>query len=180
MAEQVSEGQTESQLNILKGISAIFCSLEHEFWIRGGWAIDFLLGKVTRLHDDIDLITWIHHREQLELAMMEYGFERIPVREQFRERQSDFRKDNVEVTLGYITRTNQGNLIMNGLQEWEWNADSLMAQCFILHGISARVLSPRQLLDEKVVYAQIGRTARLKDVESKKILQRIISNEHSF
>lgn len=180
MAEQVSDGQTESQLNILKEISAIFSSLGQEFWLRGGWAIDFLLGKVTRLHGDIDLITWIQHRERLEQVLMEYGFERTPVREQFRERQSDFRKDNVEVTLGYITRTNQGSLIMNGLPEWEWRADSLMAKCYNLNGISAHVLNPRQLLDEKVVYEQIGRTVRQKDVESKKILQNIISSEHSY
>jgi hypothetical protein len=48
-----------------------------------------------------------------------------------------------------------------------------------LNGISARVLNPRQLLEEKEVYEQIGRTARPKDVESKKILQSIISNESS-
>ncbi|MFD1176501.1 nucleotidyltransferase domain-containing protein [Paenibacillus puldeungensis] len=42
--------------------------------MRGGWAIDFLLGKVTRPHDDIDLITWIQNREQLECALAEAGY----------------------------------------------------------------------------------------------------------
>lgn len=31
-------------------ISAISEKLEIEFWLRGGWAIDFLLGKITRPH----------------------------------------------------------------------------------------------------------------------------------
>ncbi|MDI7742960.1 hypothetical protein QMK38_13235 [Lysinibacillus fusiformis] len=30
-----------------------------KFWLQGSRAIDFLLGKVTCLHDDIDLVTWI-------------------------------------------------------------------------------------------------------------------------
>jgi hypothetical protein len=114
MAQEVSDGQTESQLEVMNEISAISSSLGQEFWLRGGWAIDFLLGKVTRRHDDIDIITWIQHRERLERALTEKGYARTPVRKQFRERQSDFRKNNVDVTIGYITRTNEGNLIMNG------------------------------------------------------------------
>ncbi|EGL15908.1 hypothetical protein HMPREF9413_3534 [Paenibacillus sp. HGF7] len=41
---------------------------------------------------------------------------------------------------------------------------------FNLNGISASVISPNQLLEEKVVYEQIGRTLRPKDIESKKYL----------
>jgi hypothetical protein len=98
-----------------------------------------------------------------------------PVKEQFRDRQSDFCKDNVEITLGYITHTYYGELIMNGLPEWVWLSDSLLPQVYLLHGISAHVLNPKQLLEEKEVYKQIGCTPRLKDEESKKILHRIIS-----
>lgn len=65
---------------------------------------------------------------------------------------------------------------MNGLLEWIWRADALLPQSFMLHGISANVLNPKQLLEEKEVYKQIGRKPRLKDVESKKILHRIISD----
>ncbi|NQX62193.1 nucleotidyltransferase domain-containing protein [Paenibacillus qinlingensis] len=37
--------------------------------MRGGWAIDFLLGRVTRLHKDLDLVTWVRHREELEQVL---------------------------------------------------------------------------------------------------------------
>ncbi|MGM0882949.1 MAG: nucleotidyltransferase domain-containing protein [Bacillota bacterium] len=173
MTQQVFDDQTESHLKVLSEISAVFSSIGHVFWLRGGWAIDFLPGKITRPHEDIDLITWIQHREQLELVLEEAGYERTPVKE-FRGRQSGFRKDNVDVTFGYITRANDGSVIMNGLPEWVWRADSLFPQSFMLNGISARVLNPRQLLEEKEVYEQIGRTTRPKDVESKKILHDII------
>lgn len=149
--------------------------VECKFWLRGGWAIDFLLGKVTRPHDDIDLITWIQNREQLECALAEAGYEQTPVREQFRGRQSDFRKDGVDITFGYITKTNDGIIIMNDLPEWVWRHDSLLPQSFTLNGLSAHVLNPRQLLEEKEVYKQIGREPRSKDEDSKKILHRIIA-----
>ncbi|MCM3390153.1 hypothetical protein M3649_18825 [Ureibacillus chungkukjangi] len=48
------------------GISTISKRIGIVFWLRGGWAIDFLLGKVTRRHEDIDLITCIQNRDRLE------------------------------------------------------------------------------------------------------------------
>ncbi len=174
MTQQDFDDQTESQLKVLSEISAIFSSLGQDFWLRGGWAIDFLLGKVTRPHEDIDLVTWIHNREQLEQALAEADYEWRPVNEQFHDRQSDFRKDEVDVTISYITRANDGSLIMNGLPVWVWRTDSLLPQSFMFSGISARVLNPRQLLEEKEVYEQIGRIPRPKDIESKKILHGII------
>lgn len=142
--------------------------------MRGGWAIDFLLGKVTRTHGDIDLITWIQNRESLEDELIKTGYEKTPVKEEFRDRQSDFRKDSVEITLGYISHLEDGNLIMNGLPEWIWRTDSLLPKPYILNDISAKVLNPKQLLEEKEVYEQIGRTPRQKDAENKKILRQII------
>ncbi|GIN86356.1 hypothetical protein J6TS2_27420 [Heyndrickxia sporothermodurans] len=175
MTDQLFDVQTAAQLKILSEISAISTEIGCEFWLRGGWAIEFLLGRVTRAHDDIDLVTWIQHREQLEHALAGAGYKQTHVKEEFRGRQSDFCKDVVEITFSYITRTSEGSLIMNGLPEWVWRADSLLPQDYLLSGISARVLNPRQLLEEKEVYEQIGRTPRSKDVESKRILNRIIA-----
>ncbi|MGM7681364.1 nucleotidyltransferase domain-containing protein [Cytobacillus sp. Hm23] len=173
MIKEFFNKQTESQLTVLSDISSISATLKIEFWLRGGWAIDFLLGKVTRPHDDIDIVTWIHDRERLENELKKAGYEQTPVRKEFRNRQSDFKKDSVEITYSYITYSENGKLIMNELPEWVWRADSLSSQRFMLHGISAKVLNPRQLLEEKEVYTQIGRTPRLKDEESKKILHKI-------
>ncbi|MET3941832.1 hypothetical protein ABIC22_004644 [Paenibacillus sp. PvP094] len=167
--------QTESQLKLLSEISIICAAIECRFWLRGGWAIDFLLGKVTRSHDDIDLITWIQNREELERALAKAGYEQTSVKEQFRGRQSDFSKDGVDITFAYITNTDDGSIIMNGLPEWVWRPDSLLSQSYMLNGISAHVLHPRQLLEEKEVYKQIGREPRPKDEDSKTILHRIIA-----
>ncbi|MBP0725803.1 hypothetical protein J5Y03_11535 [Bacillus sp. RG28] len=176
MTHQIFDGQTESQLKVLKEISTLSEAIGIEFWLRGGWAIDFLLGKITRSHDDIDIITWINNREQLEYELSKVGYVQTPVKEEFRLRQSDFLKDNVEITFGYITHSEGGSLIMNGLPEWKWREDSLLSQSYMLQGISAQVLNPKQLLEEKEVYERIGRIPRLKDAESKKILRRIISD----
>ncbi|MFD9628980.1 nucleotidyltransferase domain-containing protein [Peribacillus muralis] len=48
---------SKSQLIILREIKEICLSLNFNLWLRGGWAIDFLLGRITRSHSDIDLVT---------------------------------------------------------------------------------------------------------------------------
>ena len=68
MLHNVFDDQNLSQLNVLGEINAIFSSLRGRFWLRGGWAIDFLLGKITRPHEDLDLVTWVRHRDRLERA----------------------------------------------------------------------------------------------------------------
>lgn len=167
--------QTKAQLKTLSEISIIFEKLNMEFWLRGGWAIDFLLGKITRQHSDIDVVTWITNREKLENALIKAGYKQMSIREQFRNRQSDFLKDNVDVKFGYLTYVDE-SLIMNGLPEWVWQSDSLLSQYYQLHGITTRVLHPKQLLEEKEIYEKIGRPHRQKDEKSKKILYSILSD----
>jgi len=174
----MSNEQTNLQLKVFSEISNISKEQNIEFWLRGGWAIDFLLGKITRSHDDIDLVTWIHNRKRLENELLKAGYEKIPVDEQFIHRQSDFRKGTVEVSYVYITHSAEGDLIVNGLPEWVWRTDSLLSQKFLLHGTFANVLHPKQLFEEKEVYEQIGRIPRLKDLESKKILLGIIKGSY--
>ncbi|MGV3467194.1 MAG: nucleotidyltransferase domain-containing protein [Heyndrickxia sp.] len=176
MANEDLDVQLKSQLKVLREISTIFKEIDAEFYLRGGWAIDFLLGEITRPHSDIDIVTWIIDREQLENALLTLGYEQIPVKEEFRNRQSDFRKDTVDVTFGYLTYNVDGSLIMNGLPEWVWRKDSLLPQEYPLHGVTAKVIHPKQLLEEKEIYEQIGRPYRQKDADSKEILRRIISD----
>jgi hypothetical protein len=41
MTHQIFSEQTESQLKVLTEIRIIFEKIGIEFWLRGGWAIDF-------------------------------------------------------------------------------------------------------------------------------------------
>jgi hypothetical protein len=43
-----------TQLDVLREIVQILTYLRVRFWLRGGWALDFLQGAVTRPHADID------------------------------------------------------------------------------------------------------------------------------
>jgi hypothetical protein len=162
---------TQSQLKILREINEICSSLDATFWLRGGWAIDFLLGKVTRTHSDIDLVSLIQHRTDLEKTLVEAGFQQIPVTEF----QTDFLKDGVDISFVFVERSNEGRIFAYSIPDWEWRSDALQTQKYQLQGISVHVLSPQMLLEEKQVYEEgTGRKPRPKDLESMKILSGII------
>jgi hypothetical protein len=162
---------TQSQLNILREINEICSSLGANIWLRGGWAIDFLLGKVTRAHSDIDLVTLIQHRTELEQSLVSAGFQQIPVTEF----QTDFLKGGVDISFVFVERSNEGRIFAYSIPDWEWRSDALQTQKYQLQDVSANVLSPQMLLEEKLVYEEgTGRKPRPKDLESMKILSGII------
>ncbi|CAG9609943.1 nucleotidyltransferase domain-containing protein [Pseudoneobacillus rhizosphaerae] len=164
---------TQSQLNMLREINDICTSLGATIWLRGGWAIDFLLGRVTRSHSDLDLVSMIQHRNELENALVNAGFQQIPVTEF----QTDFLKDGVDISFVFVERSNEGRIFAYSIPDWEWRTDSLQSQKYQLQGVSANVLNPQMLLEEKLVYEEgTGRKPRPKDIESIKILQGIINH----
>jgi len=49
----------QQQLAALGEIHTQFTSNGIEYWLFGGWAVDFHAGRVTREHTDLDLAVWI-------------------------------------------------------------------------------------------------------------------------
>lgn len=47
-------------------------------WIDGGWGVDALLGRVTRAHDDIDIVVEHQHLDRLVGLLSEQGFVQVP------------------------------------------------------------------------------------------------------
>ena len=64
------------QLDVLRRIDLILTEIEAGFWLRGGWAVDFLLGRISRPHADLDLVLWQRDRARVHQALESAGFER--------------------------------------------------------------------------------------------------------
>ena len=62
------------QLDLLRQVDALLRPVDIKFWLRGGWAIDFLLGRLTRSHSDIDIVAWEETASQLRHCFEEAGF----------------------------------------------------------------------------------------------------------
>lgn len=45
------------------------------YWVDGGWGVDILAGKQTRVHRDIDINFDSQYTEELLKLLLEYGYE---------------------------------------------------------------------------------------------------------
>ena len=157
------------QLNLISQMGDLLRSTDIPFWLRGGWAIDFLLGRVTRPHSDIDLVAWQRDAKQLRHLFEQAGFE-------FKRNsgiQYDFAKSEQEISVVFISQ-NGMQVCVEGIPKWKWLPKALIYKPQQLDGLICHVLSPEQLIEEKIGYENgTGTPIRAKDLHSIKILQSI-------
>ncbi|WBB66635.1 aminoglycoside adenylyltransferase [Micromonospora sp. WMMD812] len=87
-----------------------------DVWLRGGWAMDFHLGAVTRPHVDVDWYCWRAEAPRLKALLSGRGWRadpRMPV-----EVQLDLLRDEVEVSFAYLGRDAAGRVTV-GAGPWE-------------------------------------------------------------
>ncbi|MGW1062529.1 nucleotidyltransferase domain-containing protein [Micromonospora rubida] len=81
-------------------------------WLRGGWAMDFHLGEVTRPHLDVDWYCWRDDVDRLSAALLGRGWRvdpRVPV-----DTQLDLLRDDVELSFAYLARDASGRVVVGG------------------------------------------------------------------
>jgi hypothetical protein len=79
-------------------------------WLRGGWAVDFYLGRITREHRDIDWFVDVAHADRLVAALEDRGFAPVPgVPPQT---QRDLAKDGEDVSFALVGRESDGQAVV--------------------------------------------------------------------
>src|SRR5215212_2378645 len=66
------------QLEAIGSLSAALDALEIDYWLFGGWAVDFWVGSVTRDHDDIDVAAFRVDYAAIRTALIGAGWEHTP------------------------------------------------------------------------------------------------------
>jgi hypothetical protein len=66
--------KAEDQLGALSHLDELFDQHGIEYWLFGGWAVDFHAGKVTRPHDDLDLAVRSHDGERVRELLTAGGW----------------------------------------------------------------------------------------------------------
>ena len=72
-------GAAEEQLKGLATLGDIMDRHGLDYWLFGGWAVDFWLGTITRAHDDVDLAVWRSDYEVIRRVLALAGWRYAPV-----------------------------------------------------------------------------------------------------
>jgi hypothetical protein len=145
-------------------------------WLRGGWALDFLLGRVTRPHGDIDFFMWAEDADAFARVLARHGFEEAlgPPLDQ----QRNFVKADEELHVGLLRREPSGDVVVAGGPHAgaPWPDRMLDDHVGRIGDVTCRIVSPESQLEVKERWEEwTGRPARDYDTKDIALLRGALS-----
>ncbi|GGP32120.1 hypothetical protein GCM10018980_67600 [Streptomyces capoamus] len=145
-------------------------------WLRGGWAMDFFLGEVTREHGDIDWFAWARDAAPLGRMLVRLGH--TPVPGPPADLQLDFVEDGLESSFTLVDTDAAGRVTVAG-GPWAgtpWPAGLLGAEPGRIGVLEAPIVDPRVQIEIKRMMPvwDPSRPRRAKDAEDVARLERAL------
>ena len=108
MTEQ--RGEYERGLAALKSASSALDEADLEHWFFGGWAVDVWVGRLTRPHDDIDVLVWRRDESRVDQALTSAGWVHRPSPED--RVGTNYARDGYELQLTYAVAGSEGSMVV--------------------------------------------------------------------
>ena len=142
------------------------------FWLSGGWAVDFHLGRVTRAHSDIDFIVKLNDKSKLRGLLAGRGA--AETRSDEAGGVESFELDNAVLEITYVVKDRKGRDVTPGYESWPYPEGSFPDKTLTLADITVRAVSAAALLDMKEGWEEnLGEKPRphdLADIEALRAL----------
>jgi hypothetical protein len=132
----------DRQLALIKEFASLCDAASIQHWLRGGWAVDFFLGRITREHEDIDLFVWAADAPTLVQELERAGF--VEQGGPPPEAQRDFVKDGEELQIALLDRNERGDVVVAG-GPWAgapWPEGMLISPAGRLGGVVCSIVNP--------------------------------------
>jgi Aminoglycoside-2''-adenylyltransferase len=119
-----------------------------EYWLFGGWAVDFYVGRVTRTHDDIDLAIWARDLHGADRVLRDAGWVHQP--QPGEDGYTEYGNGAIHLDLALLARDACG-VVYTPLQEGrgEWSQGAFGQDERELEGACARLVSVASLRADK-------------------------------
>jgi hypothetical protein len=144
-ADHVSEAE---HLAALARVHELLVRHGLEYWLFGGWAVDFHAGAVTRPHDDLDIAVWLKDLDRIAVLLAADGWKHAP--EEDEDGYTGYVRGTVRLELAFLARSQDGEVytpLREGRAPWPGRAfENDVAE---LLGVRAKVISLRALKAEK-------------------------------
>lgn len=129
-----------SQLDAIRDAVAVLEGGGIEYWLFGGWAVDFHAGHVTREHADVDLAIWLDDMPAIEMLLAADGW--ADLLDPDADGGKAFGRADVRLELTYLCRDGEDIYTppLDG-SRGRWSAEELGDDIRRLENVSARVAS---------------------------------------
>jgi hypothetical protein len=139
----------DRQLFLIKEFSLLCEAASIQYWLRGGWAVDFFLGRITREHEDIDLFVWARDAPNLVHQLERSGF--LEQGGAPPEAQRNFTKDGKELQIALLDTNQRGEVVVAG-GPWAgapWPDGMLIGPAGRLGDVVCPMVNPRVQIEIK-------------------------------
>jgi hypothetical protein len=138
----------EYQLAAIKRLDALFERDRIDYWLFGGWAVDFHAGRLTRDHADIDIAVWQSDLDAVDALLAAEGWAPSPAPED--DGYTTYVRDRVHLDVAFLAR-DERDTVYTPLESGrgEWPPDSFGADVRELAGTRAHVVSLTSLIADK-------------------------------
>ncbi len=127
------------QLAALASVDALFEQAGIEYWLFGGWAVDFHAGRVTRPHDDLDVAVWHEDLPRVSGLLDAAGWSHAP--EPGEDGGTGFERDAVRLELTFLARDDAGRIVTPLRQgDAPWPDGAFADDVQVLQAVRTRVL----------------------------------------
>jgi hypothetical protein len=119
-----------------------------EYWLFGGWAVDFHLRVVTRSHDDIDIAVWLRDVPSVADLLERDGWKHVPAGDE--DGYTTYQRGGVRLDLAFLERGEDG-VVHTPLREGSasWPPGAFGADVSELLGVRARIITVNALKADK-------------------------------
>jgi dihydrofolate reductase len=126
----------------LAALASVDALLEHagvEYWLFGGWAVDFHAGSITRPHSDVDIAVWLDDVPRIAALLEDDGWRHAP--EPDEDGGTGYERGGVRLELTFLVR-GAGGRVVTPLRSFEavWPDDAFGDAVAELEGVRAHLV----------------------------------------
>jgi Aminoglycoside-2''-adenylyltransferase len=165
-AERRRVANPDDQLAAIGRLDKLFDRDRVDYWLFGGWAVDFHAGVVTRDHADIDIVVWRTDAAAVHALLTGDGWAKMPEQDGY----TTYTRHGLHLDLAFLAR--DGEAVYTPLESGrgEWPAGSFGEDVGEVGGAHARVVSAGSLLVDKSQHRD-DLTSAMKDAADVAVLR---------
>jgi hypothetical protein len=139
----------DEQLTALAELHELLAGRGIDYWLFGGWAVDFHAGAVSRAHDDLDIAVWAADRDRIAELLAAAGW--ALEADESANGYVVYARGSVALEVAFIARGSGGE-VYTPLADGDrapWPDGAFGEDVLELGGVRARVIGRAALLAEK-------------------------------
>jgi hypothetical protein len=144
----VMRAETAAQLRTIGWVHTVLSGQGIDYWLFGGWAVDFHARRVTRNHADVDISIWAADMDRVRRLLEGEGWSHVP--EPDEDGYTGYERGDVRLELAFLEQ-DDGGTVYTPLKEGrgDWPAGSFGDDESEVDGVVARVVGLTALLEDK-------------------------------